>query len=329
VRLGLRAQAVWIDKGDILALVKGAEGVSLVRVRPSFDVEEVYKFGGSRGFMLAKAGDVWLASVGNLLYSSRDLAEWRPVLRLTKGNFIWHVSETPEGVLAQEYGEGPTWIYLGDGYRWRPLFSNVEVDPRSRHFHYVAWDPHRGVDYATLGDGNLVRAISFVGRRWRVIYRGPWQFVPVVALEDKVVFGFDSGIAKGGVGVYYPGAGKWEFLFLRWRGGVRNVQMSDLKMFKGVWIGAFGAPQAIAASQDLEEWGLLHLEGLSPEFNHVMGLAAGGGIVAASTGESLLIFGEDDVRRALSQSPVVERYGAWLDRLRGLLFVAKRAVGRA
>lgn len=199
-------------------------------------MEEVFRFGGSRGFMLAKAGDVWLVSVDNLLYSSGDLVEWRPVLRLAGGNFIWHVSETPEGVLAQEYGEGPTWIYIGDGYRWRPLFSNVEVDPRSRHFHYVAWDPHRGVAYATLGDGNLVRAISFVGRRWRVIYRGPWQFVPVVALEDRVVFGFDSGVAKGGVRVYYPERDAWEFLFLRWRdgSGVRSVQMSDLKMFKGI-----------------------------------------------------------------------------------------------
>jgi len=58
--------------------------------------------------MLAKAGDVWLASVGNLLYSSRDLAEWRPALRLAKGNFIWHISEALEGVLAQEYGKRPT-----------------------------------------------------------------------------------------------------------------------------------------------------------------------------------------------------------------------------
>jgi len=328
VRLNVRAQAVWIDKGGVLALVKGTEGVSLVRIKPSFEMEEVYKFGGSRGFVLAKAGDVWLASVDNVLYSSRDLAEWRPALRLAEGNFIWHVSETPEGVLAQEYGEGPTRIYIGDGYKWSPLFSNVDVDPRSRHFHYVAWDPHRGIAYATLGDGNLVRAISFAGRRWRAIYRGPWQFVPVVALEDRVVFGFDSGIARGGVGIYYPERGTWEFLFLRWR-GVKSVQMNDLKAFRGVWISAFGAPQAVAVSQDLERWGLLHLEGLSPEFNHVTGLAVGDGFVAASTGKSLLIFGEDDIKSALSQTPVVERYGAWLDRLRGLLFVAKRAVGRA
>jgi len=71
----------------------------------------------------------------------------------------------------------------------------------------------------------------------------------------------------------------------------------------------------------------LHLEGLSSEFNHAMGLAVGDGFVAASIGESLLIFSEDDVRRALSQSPVDERYGAWFNRLRGLLFVAKK-VGR-
>jgi len=97
-----------------------------------------------------------------------------------------------------------------------------------------------------------------------------------VALEDRVVFGFDSGIAKGGVGVYYPEQGAWEFLFLRWKGGVRSVQMSDLKTVKGIWIGVLGVLRALTVSENLEKRRLLHLEGLSPDFNRFMDLAVGG-----------------------------------------------------
>jgi len=59
-----------------------------------------------------------------------------------------------------------------------------------------------------------------------------------------------------------------------------------VKIFKGVWVGALGAPQAFAFSDGLGEWRLLHLEGLRQDFNHFMGLAAGESFVAASTVKS-------------------------------------------
>jgi hypothetical protein len=34
------------------------------------------------------------------------------------------------------------------------------------------------------------------------IYRGAWQFLPVAVLKDRILFGFDSGIARGDLGVY-------------------------------------------------------------------------------------------------------------------------------
>lgn len=43
-----------------------------------------------------------------------------------------------------------------------------------------------------------------LGDSWRPLYNGSWQFVPIVSLEDKIVFGMGSGITKGGLGIYYP-----------------------------------------------------------------------------------------------------------------------------
>ncbi len=48
------------------------------------------------------------------------------------------------------------------------------------------------------------------------LYKGPWQFVPIVVLKHMVVFGFDSGIARGGIGVFCPEHGRWSFIFLKW-----------------------------------------------------------------------------------------------------------------
>jgi len=256
--LNVRAQAVSTDRGEVLALVREEGGVWLVRVRiPRFDVERLHRFNGIRGTLIAKIRDVYLASVDNVLYTSRDLVEWRPVLTVAPGNSIWHACGTPEGIVAQEYGESPTGLYTSaDGYRWNRILTNVDVDPLSRHFHYVAYDPYRDVVYATFGDANLVRAIVVEENSWRPIYRGPWQFAPVLPLRDYVVFGFDSGIARGGIGVYSPEEGEWSFIFLKWRSGdVRYAQMSDLKLFRGVWIGALGAPRPSSSQTGSESGG--------------------------------------------------------------------------
>jgi len=150
----------------------------------------------------------------------------------------------------------------------------------------------------------------------------------VLPLRDYVVFGFGSGIAKGGLGVYNPEE-EWSFVFLKWRGsGVRHAQFAEMKIFKGVWVGALGAPQAFVASDGLGEWRLLHLEGLRQDFNHSMGLAAGENFVAVSTGERLIIFDEDDIWKALQGEPILVRYRGYIDRIRGLVFTLKRDLAR-
>jgi len=327
--LNIRVLAVSVDRGDVLTLIRKGSSVQLARVRlPRLDVEYLYRFNGARGMLITRLSDIYLASVDSTLYASRDLIEWRPVLTVAPGNSIWHACGTPEGIVVQEYGESPTGLYASaNGYRWSRLLTNVDVDPLSRHFHYVVYDPHRDVVYATLGDANPVRAITIRGDSWRPIYRGPWQFVPVLLLRDYVVFGFDSSIARGGIGVYSPEEGGWCFVFLKWRGrGVRYAQMSELKLFRGIWIGALGAPQAFVVSDRLGEWRLLHLEGLRQDFNHSMGLAVGESFVAASTGEKLIIFDEDDIRKALRGEPILVRYRGYIDRIRGILFKLKRSL---
>jgi len=50
-----------------------------------------------------------------------------------------------------------------------------------------------------------------------------------------------------------------------------------------------------------------------------MGLAVGESFVAASTGEKLIVFDEDDVRQALRGEPILVRYRGYIDRAKGLL----------
>jgi len=327
--LNIRALAVSVYRGDVLALVGEGSSVWLARVKPPhLGVEYLHRFNGIRGMFIARLGDAYLASVDNALYASRDLVEWRPVLTVAPGNSIWHACGTPEGIVVQEYGSSPMGLYASpDGFRWSRILTNVDVDPYSRHFHYVAYDPHRDVVYATLGDANLVRAIAIRRDSWRPIYRGPWQFVPVLPLRDYGVFGCDSGRARGGIGAYSPEEEEWSFILLKWRSsGVKHTQFAEIKMFKDVWIGALGAPQAFIVSERLEEWRLLHLEGLRQDFSHFMSLAIGESFVAASTGEGLVIFDERDFREALQGEPILVPYKGYIDRVRGLIFELKRSL---
>jgi hypothetical protein len=63
--------------------------------------------------------------------------------------------------------------------------SSKDIDPLSRHFHYIAFDEERRVLITTLGDGNIVRvAISAdCGSSWRPLYKGSWQFAPILVLR--------------------------------------------------------------------------------------------------------------------------------------------------
>ena len=149
------------------------------------------------------------------------------VIEIKLGNFFRHSVVVGDRVFIQEYDESPMGIYVSENFvNWVKVVDNISVDRLSRHFHYIGYDPYRNWMIANLGDENLIRAIYSPdhGRNWKPLYKGPWQFMPFTALEDKLVFGFDSGIARGEVGIYHPARGAWQFMYFKptINGGTRS-----------------------------------------------------------------------------------------------------------
>jgi len=244
---------------------------------------------------------------------------------------FWHSAEAEGRVFIHEYGQPPCAIYSSkDLEKWEKVITNFDIDKRSKHFHYIAFDPYRKWLISTLGDGCITRVtISYdLGSSWRPFYRGPWQFVPAVPLKDKIVFGMDSGIAKGGLGIYYPDEDKWEFIFLRWKDkNVKHAQLCDLKFLdNGLWVASLGTPQAVMASKDLRLWYPLFVEGFHKEFNHNMLLSVGEDAMACSTGKALLVFNEDGIENAFTSKPIMVEYKAYWDRLVGYGFSIKHNI---
>ena len=264
-----------------------------------------------------------LISSGNLLYLVSD-SEAKPVLKTKPGNWFWHGCEGDGRVFIQEYGEPPTGIYATEDLEtFTKVVTNLDIDPSSKHFHFVAFDKSRGLLVATLGDGNLVRAAvsQDCGRTWRPVYRGPWQFVPVLVEGDRWVFGFDSGIARGGVGVYRPDEGEWNFIFLK--SAYRLAQFASLARLGGYYVGGLGLPTAVIVSRDLRYWYKLHLGGTTG-YNHFVEVAAQGDKIFAATGSELLVFTLKVVEAAFAGEPLLRPYGAHLDRVGDVLFLLKR-----
>jgi hypothetical protein len=163
------------------------------------------------------------------------------------------------------------------------------------------------------------------GRTWRPVYRGPWQFVPVLVEGGRWVFGFDSGIARGGVGVYRPDEGEWDFIFLK--SAHRFAQFASLVKFGDCYVGGLGFPAAVIASRDLRYWYKLYLGGTTggtTGYNHFVEVVARGDRVLAATGSELLVLTLNDFEAALAGEPFLRPYGACLDRVRGALFLLKR-----
>ena len=126
--IDLKAQAIAVDvREGVLTVVKDKNTgtVKLVKVRyPKFVVEELYSFSGKKCLLLSIALDLYLVSIDNTLFVSYDLADWRKVLEVRNGNTLWHVCETPWGVVVQEYGEPPTSLWISkNGFHWRRLFN--------------------------------------------------------------------------------------------------------------------------------------------------------------------------------------------------------------
>lgn len=306
-----------------------SDGVSCkVSVLRGGSLDEVVTLQGSPCLIPWGSRDGLLVSSGNTLYLVSG-GEAKPVLRARPGNWFWHGVEAQGRAFIQEYGESPTGIYVSeDLVSFRRAASNKDVDPLSRHFHYIAFDGERGLLVATVGDGNVVRvAVSQDhGSNWKPLYKGPWQFVPVLVDGDRWVLGFDSGIARGGVAVYDVERGDWSFTFLKAR-GYRYAQFTCLTRFLDYYIGCLGSPTAIIVSRDLRYWYPLYIESTSTPtvgFNHFVNAIVWGERIVAVTGRELLAFDYSDVERALGGEPLLTPYKAYVDRVRGVLYIARR-----
>ncbi|MCR8501761.1 MAG: hypothetical protein QXY55_05700 [Candidatus Korarchaeota archaeon] len=326
----INALSVAFQEETILALLKKGNKLILgeydIELVPLKDLKE---FRGEKGFILHADDRGLLLSIDNRLVLVNECGAEYVLVAQNPNNLFWHATFIDDEVFVQEYGEPPTAIYLSRNLiDWRKLTTNVKIDKRSRHFHFIAYDPHRDQLIVTLGDGNPVR-VAFSndhGTTWRPLYRGPWQFIPIEPLKDVIVFGMDSGIVKGGIGTYYFSEGRWKFVFLKWlNSGVRVVQICDLKRLdNGIYVATLGTPQAVVASKDLTTWYLLYVESFKKDFNHHMMLSEGRNFLACSTGKSLLVFEKDELKSIVSSSDsVMSSYRAYIDRLKGLGFTLK------
>lgn len=293
-------------------------------------VIDLARFNGSIGFILG-IGDRYLVSVDNNLYLMEE-HKGKLVLKASNPkNFFWHAIKAEGRIFVHEYGEAPTGIYVSEDLEdWKRLITNMEIDRSSKHFHSIAYDAYRRWLITTLGDGCLTRAAysEDLGNTWKPLYKGPWQFVPIEVLEDRIVFGMDSGIVRGGVGIYYPGEGRWDFIFLRWYdANVGFAQISELKLLdNGIWMAALGAPQAFLVSKDLKTWCVAHIEGFDPNFNYHVSIAEGKDIVIGSTGENLIIFDKKELTDLARNCTIaMASYKPTLiERLKGYGFSIKR-----
>jgi len=287
---------------------------------------------GHKGFLLySENEDQILLSIDNNLVLIKN-NESKVVLRAHSPlNVFWHACRAEDKIIVQEYGEKPTGIYMSEDLsRWSLLVTNIEIDKYSRHFHSITYDPYRGWLIATLGDGNLIRVIfsENLGRSWKPLYKGPWQFVPIVVLKNKLIFGMDSGIAKGGLGIYYPSEHYWDFIFLRWYNRNMNIyaQMNDLRVLNNnLWIAGLGSPQAILVSNDKKRWYIAYMEKQITGYSMYVSVSEGQNVVACTTERRLLLFKKSELKSIINKGTLaMVRYKAYTDRLRGLVFTLKR-----
>lgn len=315
--------------GTVYVLSKDAGKLALFALSEDFSgMKELVSFTGNMGHILFANKNEILLSIDSNLVLFRD-NNCRIVLKAYRDeNVFWHACKFHDMVVVQEYSvTSPSSIYVSeDLLSWKEVVSNLDIDQYSKHFHYLANDPYRNQLIATLGDGNYIRAICSDNRglNWKPLCRGQWQLLPIVPLKDKIVFGMDSGIVGGGVGIYDLVKDSWKFSFLKWtKKDVKLAQMSELiKLDTGLWVAALGAPQAIVASEDLREWYPLHIEGLAGEFNTCMGVAETKSHLVCCTGENLLLFEKEELAQIRSEAkPALVRSRAYKGRLRGALFI--------
>ena len=168
-----------------------------------------------------------------------------------------------------------------------------------------------------------------MGESWRPLYRGPWQFLPIEVLKDKIVFGMDSGIAKGGIGIYHPNYERWNFIFLKWLDKkIRIAQISELKLLSNnIWISALGSPQAIVISRSIKEWYPLHIGDLKTSQFTNKSISEGDDFIVCSTGRALLIYEKSYLKNIIENAmPIMISYSNFLERVIGYGFTLKRKI---
>ncbi len=286
--------------------------LALVEINLEDKTETVIsKFKGVNSFLLNIFGSKFFIGIDNKLVMSDDLSTWKTVIETKMENFFWHMTTSDDAFYIQDYGLPPSKIYFAkNGVDWSTLILAQDIDKQAKHFHGIIYDIYRKMLIATLGDGNLVRiAISRgnLGRTWRPLYEGTWQAVPIVILKDRVVFGLDSGVSKGGVLIWHPKQNKWTINHSKWVDKKIRASMCDLKQLSnGLWVAALGTPQAIIASTNLKTWHSIYIEGFDESFfNFNMSISEGQDSVAFTTGNKLLLFRKDALKEIISASPPV------------------------
>jgi len=324
MRLNIPATSVRNIDGIIHVAISGGGKCKVSKLKNG-ELEDVIIVQDSPCVLLWGHNGKFLVSVGSALHLVSGNGV-KPVLRAKHGNWFWHAVEACGKVFVQEYGESSTGIYVSENLEsFRLLATNNDVDPLSRHFHYIVFDERRGILITTLGDGNIVRVStsSDCGSSWKPLYKDPWQFVPVFVEGDRWVFGFDSDIVRGGVAIYDVAEGEWRFIFLK-ADGYQHAQFTSITKFGNYYIGCLGYPTTVLVSKDLHYWYPLHIDPTSTNYNHFVDAIVWRDKIVAVTGKELLMFDSRDVEEAFRRKPFLVPYKAYLDRVKGALYMLKR-----
>jgi hypothetical protein len=85
-----------------------------------------------------------------------------------------------------------------------------------------------------------------------------------------------------------------------------------------------GYPTAVLISKDLHYWYPLYIDPTSSAYNHLVDATTWRDKIVVATGKELLLFDSRDVEEAFRRKPLLAPYKAYLDRVRGALYVLKR-----
>ena len=320
------------NRDNIISLIKNYDKIELLTLDNEMNaIEIITSFTGKKGFLLSSENDIHVCSIDNKLILIDNKKIYTVLQCNHPENFFWHLTKAEDTYFVHEYGSSPCNLYKSiDLEKWNKVISNHELDKKSRHFHNIYYDQYRKWLIATLGDNCLNRIVysTDLGASWKIMYKGPWQFVPIVALESKLIFGMDSGIVKGGCGIYSFDYNQWEFTFLRWKNKeIKLSQFCDLKYTtEGYWLAALGMPQAFIISKDLVNWYPLYIESYCNEYLHNMSINVGDKQIICSTGNNIISFPKDTLHSLFKNEKIIEKYSSIIDTLRGFAFSIKHNI---